>query len=104
MNRNYVRYLPWIIVIALLVVSGVVFYARGGFDNENNEKIAGASDTSPTSSPDATPTESPTSSPTPALTPVSVPVRVPVASPLTTTPIPLGTIPSITGIRGGEDD
>lgn len=89
MDRRIVKYLPWITVIVLMVVSGAVIYARGGFDSE---KIAGAATTAPTNSP------------TPSLTPTGAPVRAPAIAPLLTTPLPLGTIPSVSRVGGGEDD
>ena len=72
------RYLPWIIVVILLTVSGVIFIEREAIANERVEGAA---------TPDQT---------------IS-PLLIPVTSP-TVTPIPLSPKPSINGVRSGEDD
>lgn len=87
------KYLPWIIVATLMLASGGVIYARGGFNEE--KKIRTALPVSTNS-----PTDIPVVTITPTLidSPTSVPSTV-----LVTTPTPIATIPSIIR-RGGEDD
>ncbi len=88
MKKDFVRFIPYAIVIFLLVASGFMIFERGGFDKEGNEQVAGAAATLPANSE----TPGSTDSPTPTLTPTGVPVRSPTV------------VPSINGVRGGEDD
>ncbi len=74
-------YLPYIVVI-LLLGSGTVIFARGGFEKEG-----------------IIPTLPPT--PTPTLAPTSPPTAAPASTPVIT-PVPLGTIPSVR-VRGEDD-
>lgn len=93
MKKDFVDYLPYI-AVTLLIVSAIVIYERGGFAGEGTV-LALPPIVLPTTSSTALPIAAPTGQPTP--TPVSTPTT-------TITPLPLGTIPSIQGRGGGEDD
>lgn len=93
MKKDFVEYLPYIIV-PLLVASGFAIYERGGFERENNTPSPPPVSIAQTALPTVTPT--PTVSPTNPPKPIETPAPV-------FTQQPLGTTPSIFR-RGGEDD
>ena len=86
MKKDFVEYLPYI-VITLLIVSVIAIYERGGFEKE---------ETIPTLPPSAT---SQTALPTSTETPKIVPILN-----LTAFPTPTPSTPSIQRRHGGEDD
>lgn len=87
MKKDFVEYLPYI-VVTLLVISGVAIYERGGFEKEKALH---------TSTPVATPQAiSPTDSPTPTAASTSTPIPQ-------VSPTPTNIIPSINRNSGGDD-